>query len=232
MNPGLAVKLRPTGPWRIGPDSGARNQVDSIYHSDSLYAAVTSALARLGLLDEWLEATARNGSPAVCFSSCFPFCGRDRLRDSAAHHLAARSRPVWRRTCAGRAPVSCRSALCRRFSAGQSLDENQWAVDGVSGCLLPRRTPRSLAHGRSHQRRPRPPDGRSRAPFHRLHRIPAGRRAVGRRLLCRRCRARPVGRARCRPPSACSPIPASAANAPAAGADRPSPNSPRARCRR
>ncbi len=34
MNPGLVVKLRPTGPWRIGPDSGARNRVDAIYHSD------------------------------------------------------------------------------------------------------------------------------------------------------------------------------------------------------
>ena len=51
MNPGLVVKLRPAGPWRIGPDSGARNKVDAIYHSDSLYAAVTSAMARLGSLD-------------------------------------------------------------------------------------------------------------------------------------------------------------------------------------
>ena len=52
MNPGLVVKLRPAGPWRIGPDSGARNRVDFIYHSDSLYSAVTSAMARLGSLDE------------------------------------------------------------------------------------------------------------------------------------------------------------------------------------
>ena len=73
MNPGLVVKLRPSGPWRIGPDSGARNRVDVIYHSDSLYSAVTSAMARLGWLEEWLEATARAGSPAVSFSSCFPY---------------------------------------------------------------------------------------------------------------------------------------------------------------
>ena len=72
MNPGLVVKLRPTGPWRIGPDSGARNRVDSIYHSDSLYSAVTSAMVRLGLLEVWLDATARSAAPAVCFSSCFP----------------------------------------------------------------------------------------------------------------------------------------------------------------
>src|SRR5947209_15660209 len=73
MNPGLVVKLRPAGPWRIGPDSGARNRVDVIYHSDSLFSAVTSALARLGLMEEWLQATARDAAPAVSFSSCYPF---------------------------------------------------------------------------------------------------------------------------------------------------------------
>src|SRR5512140_547318 len=76
MNPGLVIKLRPAGPWRIGPDSGARNRVDAIYHSDSLYSAVASAMARLGMLEEWLDATARSkgsAAPAVCFSSCYPF---------------------------------------------------------------------------------------------------------------------------------------------------------------
>ena len=76
MNPGLVVKLRPAGPWRSGPDSGARNRVDPIYHSDSVYAAVTAALSTLGRRDEWLDATARNPQgPAVRFSSCFPFLG-------------------------------------------------------------------------------------------------------------------------------------------------------------
>ena len=77
MNPGLVVKLRPTGPWRVGPDSGARSRVDAVYHSDSLYAAVCSAMARLGLFEDWLDATARGAEcplgPAVAFSSCFPF---------------------------------------------------------------------------------------------------------------------------------------------------------------
>src|ERR1017187_3441647 len=72
MNPGLVVKLRPTGPWRIGPDSGARNRVDFIYHSDSLYSAVTAAMARMGSLEDWLDSTARASEPAVCFGSCFP----------------------------------------------------------------------------------------------------------------------------------------------------------------
>ena len=46
MNPGLVVKLRPAGPWRIGPDSGARNRVDVIYHSDSLYSRGHAAPCR------------------------------------------------------------------------------------------------------------------------------------------------------------------------------------------
>jgi CRISPR type III-A-associated RAMP protein Csm4 len=71
----LLVRLRPTGPWRIGPDSGDRDRVDRVYHSDSLYSAVCSAMGRMGFLDEWLDATARaaSGGPAVRFSSCFPF---------------------------------------------------------------------------------------------------------------------------------------------------------------
>jgi CRISPR type III-A-associated RAMP protein Csm4 len=137
MNPGLMVKLRPTGPWRIGPDSGARNQVDLVYHSDSLYAAITTALLRLGILDEWLTATARNGSPAVCFSSCFPFVEeigfvippRTVWPPSSPALLAARVR--WK--SARFIPLGIVQALL----AGQSLDENQWAVDGASGCLAP-----------------------------------------------------------------------------------------------
>ena len=58
--PSVLVRLRPTGPWRIGPDSGDRDRVERIYHSDALYSAVCGAMARLGTLDEWLDATARN----------------------------------------------------------------------------------------------------------------------------------------------------------------------------
>ena len=137
MNPGLVVKLRPTGPWRIGPDSGARNQVDFIYHSDSLYAAVTAALARFGSLDEWLDATARNGSPAVCFGSCFPFIEeigfvvppRTLWPPAAPALLAARVR--WK--SARFVPLGIVPALI----AGQALDDNEWAIDGPSGCLVP-----------------------------------------------------------------------------------------------
>ncbi len=137
MNPGLIVKLRPAGPWRIGPDSGARNRVDSIYHSDSLYSAVTHAMARLGGLDEWLDATARAAAPAVCFSSCFPFV------DEIA--FVTPPRTVWPPNAAaltsGR--VRWKSArfvplnIVQNILAGQTLDENRWTLDGPSGCLMP-----------------------------------------------------------------------------------------------
>jgi CRISPR type III-A-associated RAMP protein Csm4 len=136
MNPALLIKLRPTGPWRIGPDSGARNQVDAIYHSDTLYAAVTSAMLRLGSLPEWLAGTA-GGNPALCFSSCFPFLDeigfvvppRTIWPPSSPALLSARVR--WK--SARFVPLG----IVQGLLSGQPLDEEQWAVDGHSGCLVP-----------------------------------------------------------------------------------------------
>ena len=137
MNPGLVVKLRPTGPWRIGPDSGARNRVDTLYHSDTLYAAVTGALARLGPLDDWLAATARNSPPAVCFSSCFPFA------DDIGFIVPPRTvwPPTWPALLSAR--VRWKSArfvplgMVPEILAGRALDESQWSVDAASECLVP-----------------------------------------------------------------------------------------------
>jgi CRISPR type III-A-associated RAMP protein Csm4 len=137
MNPGLVVKLRPSGPWRIGPDSGARNRVDVIYHSDSLYSAVTAAMSRLGWLEDWLDATARTGLPAVSFSSCFPY-----LDDIV---FVVPPRTVWPppSPSAKAARVRWRSArfvplkVVQSILAGERLDENRWAVDGPSDCLVP-----------------------------------------------------------------------------------------------
>jgi CRISPR type III-A-associated RAMP protein Csm4 len=137
MNPALLIKLRPTGPWRVGPDSGARNGVDFIYHSDSLYSAVTGAMARLGRMEEWLRATAGNPDGAeVRFSSCFP------LLDETA--LVVPPRMLWppptgaqaarvRWKAARFVPLGVVSALL----AGNVLEEDRWCVDGVSECLLP-----------------------------------------------------------------------------------------------
>jgi len=137
MNPGLVVKLRPAGPWRIGPDSGARNRVDFIYHSDSLYSAVSSAMAKLGSLDEWLQATAHAASPAVCFSSCFPFL--DEIG------FVAPPRTVWPPVSPAMmaARIRWKSArfvplgIVQAVLAGQTLDERHWSVDGPSQCLVP-----------------------------------------------------------------------------------------------
>jgi CRISPR type III-A-associated RAMP protein Csm4 len=137
LNKGLIVKLRPAGPWRSGPDSGARNRVDPIYHSDSLYAAVTAAMATLDSRDAWLDATARNpDGPAVRFSSCFPFTGE------TAFIVPPRS--IW-------PPAGGVSAVKTRWKGarfiplhlvaavlgGQPLQEDQWTVDGATACLLP-----------------------------------------------------------------------------------------------
>ena len=138
MNPGLVVKLRPTGPWRVGPDSGARNRVDAVYHSDSLYGALCSAMARLGLLEDWLDATARGEEgPAVAFSSCFPFV--DDIR------FVAPPRSIWPPTSPAllSARVRWKSArfipltVVEGLLAGRPPDENQWNVDAPSECLVP-----------------------------------------------------------------------------------------------
>ena len=137
MNPGLVIKLRPAGPWRIGPDSGARNRVDVIYHSDSLYSAVTSAMARLGGLEEWLDATARAVVPAVSFSSCFPFL--DEI------DFVIPPRTMWPPTLPSlmSAAVRWKSArfvpltVVQALLAGRPLDKHKWAVDGASACLVP-----------------------------------------------------------------------------------------------
>jgi CRISPR type III-A-associated RAMP protein Csm4 len=137
MNPGLVVKLRPSGPWRIGPDSGARNRVDVIYHSDSLYSAVTAAMSRLGWLAEWLDATARTGTPAVSFSSCFPYLGKiafvvpPRTVWPPASPSAKAARVRWK--SARFVPLT----VVQSILAGKNLDENNWSVDGASDCLVP-----------------------------------------------------------------------------------------------
>ena len=74
MAAAFIVRFRPCGPWRLGPDSGARDRVDHLLHSDQLYSAVSGAMLRLGMLEKWLAAVFQNpGGPAVRFSSCFPF---------------------------------------------------------------------------------------------------------------------------------------------------------------
>ena len=137
MPSGLLIRLRPVGPWRIGPDSGDRDRVDRIYHSDSLYSAVTSALDRLGMLHEWLDATARSSEPAVRFSSCFPYQG-DTLLVVPPRNLwppPPSSKVRWKG--ARFVPLSVVESL----AAGRGISEDGWIIDGPSECLLPFSSP-------------------------------------------------------------------------------------------
>lgn len=128
-----AVRFRPVGPWRFGPDSGARDRVDLIYHSDALFSAVSLAMSQLGFADEWLQATATSASaPAVRFSSFFPFAG-DTL-------LVVPPRSLWpppestkiRYKGARFVPLSVIESLLSETA----IDEDRWAVDGESECLV------------------------------------------------------------------------------------------------
>lgn len=128
----LQVRLSAVGPWRIGPNSGDRDRVDRIFHSDSLYSAVSSAMARVGLLEEWLEATARTVEPAVRFSSCFPFQG-DVLYVVPPRNLwppPASAKVRWKG--ARFVPISVVESVVN----GRSIGEEHWTVDGDSECLI------------------------------------------------------------------------------------------------
>jgi len=136
MLPALLVRFRPVGPWRIGPASGARDETDRIYHSDTLFSAVSNAMARLGRLAEWLAATVGEaGGPAVRFTSCCPWMG-DLLLVTPPRALwppAATPKVRWK--SAQFVPLRLVPALL----AEETLSEENWWIDGPSRCLLPQR---------------------------------------------------------------------------------------------
>jgi CRISPR type III-A-associated RAMP protein Csm4 len=136
MSPGLLIRLRPTGPWRIGPDSGDRDRVDRIYHSDSLYSALCSAMAQLGELENWLAATAQSSQPAVRLSSCFPFHADTRyvVPPRSMWPPAASSKIRWK--AARFIPLSLVESLLK----GQPVSEDAWTIDVPSECLIPSST--------------------------------------------------------------------------------------------
>ena len=133
MLPGLLVKLRPSTPWRIGPASGARDRVDSIFHSDTLYSAVTHAMRLLGRLEYWLEITARTTPAQVRFSSMFPFHG-DTLYVTPPKHIWPPP-PSVRVHYAGARFVPM--PLIESMFAGKPLEDDRWTVDGASQTLVP-----------------------------------------------------------------------------------------------
>jgi CRISPR/Cas system CSM-associated protein Csm4 (group 5 of RAMP superfamily) len=126
----IEIRLRPTGPWRGGHRAGDRERVDSVYHSDALYSAVTHAMGALGWLEEWLDATARaEGGSAVRFSSLFPFIGDTRL--------VPPPRTAWPPSGAGKLYVNAARLVPLEVARQGVINESRWAVDGASECLLP-----------------------------------------------------------------------------------------------
>jgi CRISPR type III-A-associated RAMP protein Csm4 len=146
MQPAVVVRLRPAGPWRCGVGIG-QGQVESAFRSDRLYSAVTLAMQRLGVLREWLEATALSQTPAVVFSSLFPFQGDTLFAPPPATlwpppaNLLTSPSPVFlskiRWAAAQYVPLSVTESLL----LSQPLLADQWVVDGESGCLLRRDRP-------------------------------------------------------------------------------------------
>jgi len=125
----IEVKLRPTGPWRVGHHAGDRERVDVVYHSDQLYSAVTHAMRALGWLEEWLDVTARTSDPVIRFSSLFPFTGRTRL--------APPPKSVWPPSNPGRLYLQGAKLVPLEIVKSGVVEETRWAVDGETECLLP-----------------------------------------------------------------------------------------------
>jgi CRISPR type III-A-associated RAMP protein Csm4 len=134
MPSAFVVRFLPTGPWRIGPDSGERDRVETVLHSDALYSAVSFAMAGLGCLDEWLAATFLNPQgPAVRFSSCFPFQDDTRFAVPPSSFWPPPPSLKVRWKGARFVPLHVIADLL----AGRPLDEESWRVDGMSRCLVP-----------------------------------------------------------------------------------------------
>jgi CRISPR type III-A-associated RAMP protein Csm4 len=137
-SPALLIRLRPVTPWRFGPANGAPGQTDAVLHSDTVYSAVTTAMRQLGMLEEWINATAVGSlEPAVRFSSGFPF--------QRGVLFAPAPAGLWPPPAHSQVPSKIRwkSARFLALSAisfvlrGEELREDSWVLDPQSSCLLP-----------------------------------------------------------------------------------------------
>lgn len=136
MTTALLVRLRPTTPWRLGPSNGVRERVECVLHSDTLYSALCHAFAQLGGLEEWLDATAGAASvPAVRLSSGFPM-QRGTLFAPPPSGLWPPSAESGTRTRWHGARFVPFFAL-NRVLRGEGLRDDDYELDGHSGCLLP-----------------------------------------------------------------------------------------------
>jgi CRISPR type III-A-associated RAMP protein Csm4 len=106
-----------------------------VLHSDTLYSAVCSAFQQFGGLEEWLSSTAtEHGEPAVRFSSCFPMQRGTLFAPPPAGWWPPREAPGRLRWHAARfVPLFAINRVLR----GEGLREEDYVLDGHSGCLLP-----------------------------------------------------------------------------------------------
>lgn len=150
MNPALLIRLRPSTPWRLGPDSGAGLEPSAILHSDSLYSAVSLAFQQLGLLEEWLNATALQAvEPAVRFTSAFPWQrGYLYAPPPAALWPPQQASARVRFKGARLVPTTVIAGLLE----GREPSDEQWAVDAPSACLVPSQSRSSSGPFRFHTR--------------------------------------------------------------------------------
>jgi CRISPR type III-A-associated RAMP protein Csm4 len=149
MSSALLIRLQPAGPWRYGPDDGARDRVDSLYRSDRLFSAVSQAMLHLGHLDGWLAATARASHPGVVFSSLFPFQADtlfapppQTLWPPAVAALRTPS-PVFLTKVRWRTAQFVPVPVIESLITGSQISADQWIADAESGCLLRRDRPQS-----------------------------------------------------------------------------------------
>ncbi len=149
MQPAVFIRLRPRGPWRYGPGEGGQDRLDTLFRSDRLYSALTLALRQLGLLEEWLAATAQAATPAVVCSSLFPFQGETLFVAPPATlwppplSLVTTPSPVFLTKVRWKAARFVPLALVESILTGQSILADQWIPDAASGCLLRRDRPSS-----------------------------------------------------------------------------------------
>jgi CRISPR type III-A-associated RAMP protein Csm4 len=105
-----------------------------VYHSDSLYSAVTGAMRLMGDLDEWLDATANNADgAAVRFSSLYPFHNEIGfvIPPRTVWPPPASTKVRWKG--ARFVPLGVVAPLL----SGRALEEDRWDVDAASQCLVP-----------------------------------------------------------------------------------------------
>lgn len=143
----MLIRLRPLGPWRYGPGDGAQDRLDTAFRSDRLYSALTLAMRQLGFLEPWLQATTRSETPALAWSSLFPFQGDTLFAPPPATAwpppatLVTSASPLLLSKLRWRAAHFVPLPLIESILAGQKVLADQWLPDPESGCLLRRDRP-------------------------------------------------------------------------------------------